>query len=144
MGRIVVGVDGSQPSKDALRWAADQARATGSELEVLSAWDFAIPQSLAMSVPDTADPIDNQRRGLQHLVSEVLGEEANVALHLEVVESRPIPALMKSAEAADLLVVGCRGHGALARTLLGSVSLHCATHASCPVVVVHRHSSDGK
>jgi nucleotide-binding universal stress UspA family protein len=142
MGKIVVGVDGSRPSKEALRWAAEQARLSGDELHVVSAWDFAIPQSLALSVPDTSDPIENQREGLAHLVTDVLGEEPRVDVHLEVIESRPIPALINLAKTADLLVVGCRGHGAISGLLLGSVSLHCATHASCPVVIVHHHSGN--
>jgi hypothetical protein len=53
-----------------------------SELQVVSAWDIAAEHLRAMSVPNTADPIENQRRGLQHLVSDVLGEEPNVDLFL--------------------------------------------------------------
>jgi nucleotide-binding universal stress UspA family protein len=135
MGRVVVGVDGSESSKEALKWAADQARRTGSDLQVVSA-------SLTMAVPDSSDPKENQHHGLQRIVTDVLGEDPKVDLHLEIVESRPVPALMKFANGADLLVVGCRGHGAFAGMLLGSVSRHCVTHAPCPVVVVHGHPPD--
>jgi nucleotide-binding universal stress UspA family protein len=142
MGRIVVGVDGSESSKDALRWAERQARLTDSELQVVSAWDFVLPQSMALSTFDTADPIENQRRGLRAIVEEVVGEGPTVRLRLEVVESRPVHALLELAAGADLLVVGCRGHGEFAGMLLGSVSLHCAVHAPCPVVVVRHHATE--
>jgi len=142
MERILVGVDGSEPSKDALRWAADQARRTGSELQVVFGWDHNTSHSLVSPVPTLANLEETQRRGLQDLVREVLGNDPGVNLTLTVVEAHPSSALLGLAKGAELLVVGCRGHGAFAGMLLGSVSLHCATNAACPVVVVHRHPSD--
>ena len=58
------------------------------------------------------------------------------------VEEDPAPALLAAARGADLLVLGSRGHGGFADLLLGSVSLQCAHHASCPVVIVRGH--DGR
>jgi nucleotide-binding universal stress UspA family protein len=56
---------------------------------------------------------------------------------LHVVPGAPAEQLVRTAEGAALLVVGSRGRGLVRSTLLGSVALHCATHAPCPVVVVH-------
>jgi nucleotide-binding universal stress UspA family protein len=56
MGRIVVGVDGSDRSKEALRWAGNQARLTESILHVVSAWDRSIPPTLVVPRPDHRTP----------------------------------------------------------------------------------------
>jgi nucleotide-binding universal stress UspA family protein len=59
-----------------------------------------------------------------------------------VVAGPAAPALLDAAAGADLLVVGSHGHGTFAGLLLGSVSLHCATHSPCPVVVVRGRAAD--
>ena len=60
-----------------------------------------------------------------------------------VFEGYPARILLHQAEDADLLVVGSRGHGELSGMLLGSVGLHCVSHATCPVVVVRHPRDDG-
>jgi len=54
-----------------------------------------------------------------------------------VVRAHPAQALLDAAAGADLLVVGCRGHGGFTGMLLGSTSQHVVAHAPCPVLVVH-------
>jgi nucleotide-binding universal stress UspA family protein len=54
-----------------------------------------------------------------------------------VVEGHPAPVLVEASKAADLLVVGNRGHGEFVGMVIGSVSEHCAANAHCPVLV-HR------
>jgi nucleotide-binding universal stress UspA family protein len=126
MASIVVGIDGSDHSKEALGWAAQQARLTAAELHVVAAR------------PDATDSVETLRRGLEDLVTEVLGTSPGVPLRVDVLTSHPGPGLVEAAGGADLLVVGSRGHATLAGKLhLGSVGLHCATHAPCSVVV-HR------
>lgn len=137
---IVVGVDGSEPSKEALRWAARQAGLTGTALHVVAAWAFPASWGWAVAPLNDFDPEADTRRGVEAMVKEVLGPQAEV--HLEVVEGRPAQVLLHAAADAELLVVGNRGHGAFAGMVLGSVSEHCVHQASCPVVVVHR-PSDG-
>jgi nucleotide-binding universal stress UspA family protein len=143
MGRIVVGVDGSDRSKEALRWAGDQARLTGSTLHLVSAWDRSIPPKLVVPQPEPSGPAETLRHGLKDLVTDVLGASPDVEVRVDVVNSHPGPALVDVAMGADLLVVGSRGYGTIARILhLGSVSLHCATHAPCPVAVHRDRSAD--
>ncbi len=139
---IVVGVDGSEPSKRALRWAADQAKLTGAELTAVTAWEYPPTLGWAPPYPSDFDPNADARQALQATVDTVLGTDHGVVLHLAVTEGHPAFVLTEAARDATLLVVGSRGHGAFAGMLLGSVSEYCASHASCPVVVV-RNPEDG-
>ncbi|MDA8284033.1 MAG: universal stress protein [Actinomycetota bacterium] len=139
-GRIVVGVDGSDASKDALAWAARQAELTGASIQVVTAWHVPMAAySAAVSVPTGYEFEQQARKVLDATIVAVLGDQPNVQVTTSVVEGHPAPELLAAAAAAELLVVGSRGHGAFTGMLLGSVSEHCVTHAPCPVVVV-RHS----
>lgn len=137
-GSIIVGADGSESSRAALRWASEQALATGAILRVVTAWH--IPNlsygGLVPTFPDY-DFAASARTVQAEEVSSVLGPNPAVELSTVVIEGPAGPELTAAAVGADLLVVGSRGHGVLAGMLLGSVSEYCATHASCPVVVVH-------
>jgi nucleotide-binding universal stress UspA family protein len=134
-GRIVVGVDGSEESERALRWAADQARLTGGRLHAVLAWQLPLGYGgTGRPEPDLAAHGENL---LYTTVDRALGEQDAAGTEREVVEDSPAAALLRAAENADLLVVGCRGRGGFAGMLLGSVSRQVAAHATCPVVV-HR------
>jgi nucleotide-binding universal stress UspA family protein len=133
---IVVGVDGSEPSKEALRWAARQARIIGADLQVVAAWEFPVAWGWVPPYPADFDPEGDTRRALEATLGEVLGPDAPA--RLVVVEDSPAPALLRAAADAELLVVGSRGRGEFAGMVLGSVSEHCVHHAPCPVVVIHR------
>jgi nucleotide-binding universal stress UspA family protein len=137
--RIVVGVDGSEESKNALRWAARQATLTGAPLLAITTWH--IPSSAygaPVPIPTDYDFEGGSRSSLDTTIRDVLGDHAGVELSTAVLEGHPAPVLIKASADASLLVVGSRGHGAFTGMLLGSVSEHCVAHASCPVVVV-RH-----
>jgi nucleotide-binding universal stress UspA family protein len=131
--RVLVGVDGSEGSKDALRWAARQADTTGASLDVLMTWEVPV---VPYGVWSGYDVGREAQEILNEAVDEVLGAGRVRDVTVTVVEGQPGPALLAAAEDADLLVVGSRGNGPLAGLLLGSVSQYCATHAHCPVVVV--------
>ena len=133
---IVVGVDASESSKDALRWAGRQATLTGAALHVVAAWQFPIDWGWAMTYVESFDPKGQTRRALRATVDEVLGSDADVCLI--VVEDKPAQALVNAAKEAELLVVGSRGRGQSPDRIIGSVSEHCVHQATCPVVVV-RH-----
>jgi len=136
MGRIVVGVDGSNSSREALRWAAREAQQVGADLEVLMTWQNPYPDMWIPSDPPGTDPLALTRSALGRVVEEVLGEHPAIAVQATAVSGPPARVLVEAAEGADLLVVGNRGRGGFAGVLLGSVSLHCVSHAPCPVVVV--------
>ena len=134
-GRIVVGVDGSPPSLDALSWAARQAELTGAGLEVVMCWEWPSSLGWAVPVPDDFDPEGDIRRTLDTALTPVRAAHPGVALEGRVVEGHPAPVLVEASKDADLLVVGSRGHGGFVGMVIGSVSEHCALHARCPVLV---------
>ncbi|MEV6940785.1 universal stress protein [Streptomyces sp. NPDC051172] len=132
---IVVGVDGSEASRAALRWAARQAGLTGAELRPVQAW--RLPPTYGMPTDYSDVDFEKQaRENLRRTLDETLGEHPGVPVAPQVVEGHPAAVLTEAARNADLLVVGSHGHGAFAGMLLGSVSHHCVHHATCPVTVV--------
>lgn len=148
--RIVVGVDGSEASRDTLRWAAHQASLTGAALELVMAWHVPIATygatagatyGATLPVSACADLGPASRDVVDAIVSDVLKDTPSVKFSIVVVEDHPAHALLRAAEGADLLVVGRRGHGTVAGMVLGSVSRHCSTHATCPVVLVHHRAN---
>ena len=139
MGRVVVGVDGSETSVEALRQAAEAARTRGATLDVVTAWYFP---GLAMlpgpeDVPTPHKLEAAARQTLEATIAQA-GPEALAGLDVErhIIEGHPAEALTKAADDADLLVVGSHGTGGFRGMLLGSVSAHCVHHARSPVLVV--------
>ena len=140
-GRITVGVDGSAHSVHALRWALRQAVLTGWQVDAVACWH--VSSIVGTYVPEAYFDIDlNQptadlaRAAVAEAVAATPGA-ADVTVNVRVLKGYPTTVLLQTADGADLLVVGSRGHSELSGVLLGSVGLHCATHAKCPVVVVH-------
>ncbi|MFE2109894.1 universal stress protein [Kitasatospora sp. NPDC059463] len=133
--RIVVGIDGSAPSKAALRWAVGQAVLTGATVHAVAAWEY--PSLYGWFAPMVDDGFEQSaRRTLTVEVDEVVGPQRPVPVEESLLPGHAAEVLLEVAEGADLLVLGSRGRGTFARTLLGSVSARCAVHGSCPVVIV--------
>ncbi len=136
---VVVGVDGSEGSRRALRWAAAEATVRGDALELVHVWDP--PQSYAPVDMEVyaADP-EPIRDASQQLLDDLVAAAQELAPGVEVrgslVPGPPAQALLESARTADLLVVGSRGLGGFKSLLLGSVSQQVTHHAPCPVVIV--------
>lgn len=137
--RIVVGVDDSPASVDALRWAAGQADLIGAAVEAVISWEYPSTSGMEFGSLDI-DWAENARAALADALDVALGEDAGRVTGT-VTRGHPAEVLVAAAQGADLLVVGSRGHVALPGRLLGSVSEHVAARASCPVVVV-RHVPD--
>ena len=140
MGKIVVGVDGSDGSREALRWAFAEAKLRKDALEAVIIWQYPITASLptfgAMNTPDDFES-DARSTLLAILADEGITAESPVPVSTLVAEGNPARALLDAADTAELLVVGSRGHGGFAGVLVGSISQQCVHHATCPVVVVH-------
>ncbi|MER6189057.1 universal stress protein [Streptomyces cyaneofuscatus] len=138
MGRIVVGVDGSDPSIKALHWAVRQAELTGDTVEAVNSWEYPATSwaSMMPGLPEDFDPQALALVSLNEALEEALGAAGAAAVSKIVVIGNPAQSLLDRAQGASLLVVGARGRSALKATLLGSVSLHVTQHAPCPVTVV--------
>jgi nucleotide-binding universal stress UspA family protein len=135
-GTIVVGVDGSEESKKALRWAVEEARLRNARVVAIRAWVYPALAAGGL-IPVDGELVESlaaaEQEALAKAVAEVEGAEG---VEQVVVEDAPAHALVEAARGADLLVVGSRGHGGFTGLLLGSVSQQCAHHAACPVVIV--------
>lgn len=139
--KIVVGVDGSEPSLTALRWAADAAGKHGCSLVVLNAWSATPPPvtgpSATYAVHDGATSSASAAEGqLLGAIREVLGEDPPIVVLPKVNQGNPAKLLIDASADAEMLVVGTRGLGGFVGLMLGSVSQHVAVHASCTVVIV--------
>ena len=145
-GTIVVGVDGSDASHEALRWAAEEARLRDARLVAVHVWSFVPaapigdPGMLAMPAGDLAGQLsaesDAATSALESAVTDALGADHTVEIDRKVVEGDAGEALVAEATDADLIVVGSHGRTGLKAALLGSVSRHVVDHSPCPVVVV--------
>jgi nucleotide-binding universal stress UspA family protein len=133
--RIVVGVDGFESSKAALRWAIHQAKLTGAVVDAVTAWQIPAGSGL-IPAADLPDYQDDARIILTEAIAEMCTVDTEVEVRPYVTEGRAGRVLAGAAEGADLLVVGCRGHGGLAEAMLGSVGQYCVHHAPCPVVIM--------
>ena len=133
--RIVVGVDGFESSKAALRWAICQAKLTGAVVEAVIAWHVPVGTGW-VPTPDMPDYQDDAFTVLAEAIDEMCAIDPDVQVCPRVVEGRAGPVLVDAADGAELLVVGSVGHGGLAGALLGSVGQYCAHNAACPVVIM--------
>jgi nucleotide-binding universal stress UspA family protein len=136
--RIVAGVDGSPSSLAALRWAIRQAELTGSSVDAVIAWESPAATGFGWGLGMTggADYGELAAKTVSEAISSVAGSASPVTVRPITGEGNAAQVLLDASDGADLLVVGCRGHGGFASALLGSVSQHCTHHARCPVVVI--------
>jgi nucleotide-binding universal stress UspA family protein len=146
---IVVGVDGSDASREALRWAAEEARLRSTSIVAVYAWSFIPPQPigdpgmLAVPAGDLPGQFDAESEAAQAALDGAiaeLGGLSGVEIERKLVEGDPADVLVRDSEAAELVVVGSHGRSGIRAALLGSVSRHVVNHASCPVVVVKASS----
>ena len=140
-GRIVVGIDGSPCSQDALRWALDEARRRDCRVEAVHVWHYPtltyMPGIAPTPVFAEADMEAEARAVLDEAVDKVLaGTTIDVPVDRTVASGGAVAGLVARSHGAELLVVGHRGHGGFRGLLLGSVAHQCASHAACPVVIV--------
>ncbi len=137
MRRVIVGVDGSDGSKAALRWAAAEAEQWDVPLVAVWAWEFS-PLIVATDAPTELDELSRAvaTRLRETLVAE-LGEDGADRVEPLIVEDAPVRAILDTATEDDLIVVGSRGLGGFKGLVLGSVSQQVMHYSPCPVTVVH-------
>jgi nucleotide-binding universal stress UspA family protein len=131
---IIVGIDGTDASHDAVDWAANEARLRQVPLHVLHAW---LGETLhAPAGRETRLTRDAGAEALEAAAEQAGLHHPELEVTTELVDGYAREALVAASEEADLLVLGTRGSGGFPRLLVGSTSLHVSSHALCPVVVV--------
>ncbi|HJX47319.1 MAG TPA: universal stress protein [Gaiellaceae bacterium] len=136
---IVVGVDGSDHSVLALRYALRAARVTDAVVRAVNVWHVpslaygagvAPVGNLAEDLPESAEAT------LEQALASVAEEIDGVTVQRLVREGDAGHVLVAESEGAQQLIVGSRGHGSIGELVLGSVSHYCCRHAHCPVTVI--------
>jgi nucleotide-binding universal stress UspA family protein len=138
--RIVVGVDGSDCSEIALRWAADEAEYRGATLVVVTTWT-ALPPPVVHPYAgfhdrNPGDPREAAMSALGQIVGRVLQDRPNLSVERLAIPGDTAKVLIEQSRDADMVVVGARGTGGVSDWLLGSVSHKVAQHSHCSVAVI--------
>ncbi|MEP6631875.1 MAG: universal stress protein [Lapillicoccus sp.] len=134
LSTIVVGLDGSSHSDQALDWAVAEATARGLPLHLVHARETTVTVwSPMMVVPSD---LDNETWVIDGALSRVRAAAPDLQVTTATTTGPASAALENASRGADTLVVGARGRGVVGSILLGSTSLHVAGHAQCPVIVV--------
>lgn len=168
MAVVVVGVDGSAQSLEALKLAAREARWRQGQLRAVYVYEPVRPRHaetaatvaaagmwasagnrsgelLADAYRQDDEEREHARRRaeeqLRNIVASVKDDLGDVDL-VAIGDRHPSEALLRTSSDADLLVVGSRGLGGFGGLLLGSISQQCVQHATCPVLVVRPRSAD--
>jgi nucleotide-binding universal stress UspA family protein len=129
-GPVVVGVDGSESSRTALSWAADEARLRDAEVR-------------AVVVNDDPSLDDMIWAMIERIGQHARDACPGVEIYEKIARGHPAAELVRRSDDAQLIVVGSRGRTAFVGTVLGSVSTAVATHARCPAVVVREIRAQG-
>lgn len=139
---VVVGIDGSELSEDALGCAFEQAAFRDVRLVAVHAWNDGGPEeqfSQARIVFDWEPVADAESRVLAERLAGWSERYPDVIVERDVVQAKPRERLLEWSGKAALVVVGCRGRGGFRGMLLGSTSQALLHHAECPVMVVRPH-----
>ena len=136
MERIVVGVDGSESAREALRWAVDEARRRNATVEAVYAWHQPFVSGYAyMGEVDLGD-FEKEAKQILDTAIDAIDAAGIPPIERKLLTGSAANALVEQAKGASLLVVGTRGRGGFSGLLLGSVSQQAAHHAPCPVVII--------
>jgi len=143
--KVIVGVDGSDTSLEALRWAAYEARRRHAELRIVSCYTFPGYGGLDGAVYPNAVDLDTLKEGADAVINRALRlvESIDPTLVVDGVApmSSPVAGITDAAERGDEIVIGATGHSGFITGLLGSVATGVTHRAHVPVVVVPAKSS---
>lgn len=131
-GRVLVAVDGSPSSLEALRQGQQQARLLGTTVLAVAAWH----QQNGIVPPMSYHPEADSREILHNSIREAFYPDVISDIDSLTVNGNPADVLIHLSADAAVLVVGSRGHSGVVGAMLGSVSARIAAHAHCPVLVV--------
>lgn len=132
---IVVGVDGSEQSVAALRFATHLADRLGARVHAITAWSE--PQVFTPYRALGANADQYAEETLTATIRSAFPDQPPASFTSEIRHGHPAYTLITASKSARMLVIGCRGRGGLPGALLGSVSSACAAHAHCSVIIHH-------
>jgi nucleotide-binding universal stress UspA family protein len=137
---IVVGIDGSEESKRAFRFALEEAQIRGTGVRAVAAWHVPTIAYAGGGYAPSVDLSEGMEADTRRRLKEVVAKEENPGVEVEtaVRQGQAAEVLLEEAKGADLLVVGSRGRGGFRGLLLGSVSQQCAQHSPCPITILPR------
>ncbi len=142
-GSIVVGTDGSDTAKQAVREAVELAKQVGASVDIVSAYEPVSSQRLreeSRQAPEDLQWMVNPREDVDATLNEAKEEVKDSGVQVETFarEGDPADAILDVAEerGADLIVVGNKGMTGAKRFLLGSVPNKVSHHAPCSVLIV--------
>lgn len=138
--RLVIGVDGSAESAEALAWAQRFA-APDDVLIALRAWETPYVPLPTTAIPNPHDLANECERHVEQELAQIVAARRDTRLTPLVREGRPGPAIVAESGEADLVVVGHRGTGQMSM-MLGSTANYVLHHATTPVVVVRGSAGD--
>ena len=138
-GQVLVAVDGSPASLEALRQGNRMAELLGHELVAVTAW---LPFRHGVLPPPSIHPQETAEQLVADSVLAAFRGRLEPTVRILSVEGDPANSLVHLSRDADLLVMGSRGYSGVRGALLGSVSARCAAHAHCAVLVVHAPDAD--
>jgi nucleotide-binding universal stress UspA family protein len=140
---IVVGTDGSDTARQAVRQAIELARSVGARIELVSAYEPVSDARLrqdSIQVPEDLQWMINPRADVQAMLEEAAAEIRADGVQVEVFarQGDPADAILDVAEerGSDLIVVGNKGMTGAKRFLLGSVPNKVSHHAPCSVLII--------
>ena len=133
---ILVGVDGSELSIDALRYANELATAMDAPLRVVTAWENPVLGLYFPHHPYDWDPKAKAAEVLETSIARAFDDAPPEGLIHDLLEGPAAKMLIEESKHSRMLVLGTRGAGGFARLVLGSVSATCAEHAHCSVMLV--------
>jgi nucleotide-binding universal stress UspA family protein len=141
-GRIVVGIDGSTGSEEALRWAVAEAGYREAKVCAVLAWGYPVVVGMEQSAVllDQTELEQKAGKQLRQAVEKVVGVDAADSIEMVVSMGSAANNLIEQSKTAALVVVGARGHGGFLGLHLGSVSNQVMHHSHCPVVVIRQES----
>lgn len=135
-GPVLVGIDGSTGALAALREAVALAERFGRPLEAVVVWQPSTSMYDAYYPDAAASPQAMALRNAQEASTAAFGAKPPDWFSTRAQPGNPGAVLVEASHAASYLVLGSRGRGGLTKALLGSVSVHCASNARCPVLIV--------
>ena len=140
-GRVVVGIDESNASHDAVALAFGEARRRGATLVVLHAWRLpSAYDDISYSRLAPEEWMASAREEMEKTLAPFRDVHPDVDVEVDLRHEYAGPALAAATEGADLIVVGRRGHGAPMGIYLGSLARMLIREAKCPVEIAPQHS----